>query len=77
MADAVAAVRVAWPVEHDKAIPARDKVLAGLTEAQAAVLSLKLAIIRRFGQDEWRALGGGVQKEREWARGSGKRSSLS
>jgi hypothetical protein len=52
-------------------------VLAGLPEVQATVLSLKLAIIRRFGQDEWRALGGEVQKEREWARGSGKRSSLS
>jgi hypothetical protein len=77
LADAVAAVRVAWPVEHDKAIPARDKVLAGLTEAQAAVLSLKLAIIRRFGQDEWQAQEGEVRKEQEWARGSGKRSSLS
>jgi hypothetical protein len=60
-----AAVRLAWPFEHDEAIPARDKVLAGLTEAQAAVLNLKHAIIRRSRQDELRRCGAR-------SRGSGK-----
>jgi hypothetical protein len=66
--DAVAAMRLAWQIEHDEAIPARDKALADLAEAQAAVLSLKDAIIRRSGLDEWRALWGEVRKERERAR---------
>ena len=66
--DAAAAMRLAWQIEHDEAIPARDKALAELAEAQAAVLSLKDAVIRRSGQDEWRALWGEVQKERERAR---------
>ena len=66
--DAVVAMRLAWQIEHDEAIPARDKALAELAEAQAAVLSLKDAVIRRSGEDEWRALWGEVQKERERAR---------
>ena len=66
--DAVAAMRLAWQIEHDEAIPARDKALAELAEAQAAVLSLEDAIIRRSGLDEWRALWGEVQKELEGAR---------
>ena len=66
--DAVVAMRLAWQIERDEAIPARDKALAELAKAQAAVLSLKDAIIRRSGQDEWRALWGEVQKERERAR---------
>jgi predicted secreted protein len=49
---------LAWPVERDQAIPARDKALAELAEAKAAVLSLKDTVIRRSGQDEWRALWG-------------------
>jgi hypothetical protein len=61
-------MRLAWQVERDQAIPARDKALAELAEAQAAVLMLKDVIIRRSGPDEWRALWGGVQKERERAR---------
>jgi hypothetical protein len=65
LADAVAAARLAWQVEHHEAIPARDKALAELAEAQAAVLSLGDAIIRRSGQDEWRALWGEVRKEPE------------
>ena len=68
VADAVALTRLSWQVERDQAIPARDKALAELAEAQAAVLSLKDAVIRRSGQDEWRALWGEVQKERERAR---------
>ena len=66
--DAVATMRLARQIEHDEAIPARDKALAELAEAQAAVLMLKDAIIRRSGQDEWRTLWGEVQKERERAR---------
>jgi hypothetical protein len=66
--DAVAALRLAWQIERDEAIPARDRALAELAEAKAAVLSLKDAIIRRFGQDEWRALWGEVQKDWERAR---------
>jgi hypothetical protein len=65
--DAVAAMRLAWQIERDEAIPARDAALAELAEAQAAVLSLKDAVIRRSGRDEWRALWGEVQKERERA----------
>jgi hypothetical protein len=65
--DAVAAMRLAWQIERDEAIPARDKALADLAEAQQAVLMLKYAIIRRSGQDEWRALWSGIQKERERA----------
>ncbi len=66
--DAVAVMRLAWQVERDEAIPARDKPLAELAEAQAAVLTLKDAIIRRSGQDEWRALWSEVQKDREETR---------
>ena len=66
--DAVALARLAWQIERDKAIPARDEALAELAEAQAAVLTLKDAIIRRSGQDEWRALWSEVQKERKRAR---------
>ena len=66
--DAVAAMRLAWQIERDEAVPARDKALAELAEAQAAVLSLKDAIIRRSGLDEWRELWGEVRKERERAR---------
>jgi hypothetical protein len=65
--DAVAAMRLAWQIERDEAIPARDKAQAELAEAQAAVLSLKDAIVRHSGLDEWRALWGEVQKERERA----------
>lgn len=61
-------MRLAWQIEHDEAIPARDKALAELAEAQAAVLMLKDGIIRRSGRGEWRALWGEVQKERERAR---------
>ena len=39
--DAVAVMRLAWQIERDEAIPARDKALAELAEVQAAVLSLK------------------------------------
>ena len=66
--DAVAAMRLAWQIERDEAIPARDKALAELAEAQQAVLILKVAVIRHSGQGEWRALWGEVQKERERAR---------
>src|ERR1017187_9108425 len=66
--DVVAVSRLAWQVERDEAIPARDKALAELAEAQVAVLSLKDAIIRRSGPEEWRALWGEVQKELERAR---------
>jgi hypothetical protein len=66
--DAVAAMRLAWQIERDEAIPARDRALAELAEAQAAVLSLKDAIIRRSGLDEWRALWSEVQKDREKTR---------
>ncbi len=66
--DAVAAMRLAWQVERDEAVPARDEALAELAKAQAAVLTLKDAIIRRSGQDEWRALWSEVQKEREKTR---------
>jgi hypothetical protein len=59
---------LAWQIEHDEAIPARDKALAELAEAQAAVLMLKDAIIRRSGRDEWQALWDEVQKERQRAR---------
>ena len=61
--DAVAVMRLAWQIEHDEAIPARDKALAELAEAQDAMLALKAAAIRRSGPDEWRVLWGGVQKE--------------
>jgi hypothetical protein len=44
---------------------AKSKALAELAEAQAAVLSLKDAIIRRSGLDGWRELWGEVRKERE------------
>ena len=66
--DAVAAMRLAWQIERDEAIPARDAALAELAEAQAAVLSLKDAVIRHSGQGEWRALWGEVQKELERVR---------
>ncbi len=66
--DVVAVSRLAWQVERDEVIPARDAALAELAEAQAAMLTLKDAIIRRSGQDEWRALWSEVQKERERAR---------
>ena len=61
-------MRLAWQIERDEAIPVRDKALAELAEAQAAVLSLKDAIIRRSGLDEWRALWSEVQKDREKTR---------
>ena len=61
-------MQLAWQVERDEAVPARDEALAELAEAQAVVLSLKDAIIRRSGQDEWRALWSEVQKELESAR---------
>lgn len=66
--DAVAAIRLAWQIERDETIPARDEALAELAKVQEAMLTLKDAIIRRSGQDEWRALAGEVQKERERAR---------
>ena len=66
--DAVAVSRLAWQIERDEAIPARDAALAELAEAQAAVLSLKDAVIRHSGQGEWRALWGEVQKELERVR---------
>ena len=66
--DAVAVMRLAWQVERDEAIPARDGALAELAEVQEAILTLKAAVIRRSGQDEWRALRGEVQKELERAR---------
>jgi hypothetical protein len=66
--DAAAVMRLAWQIERDEAIPARDKALAELTEAQAAVLALRTAVIRRSGQDEWRALWGEVLEERDRAR---------
>jgi hypothetical protein len=66
--DAVAAMRLAWQIERDEAIPARDKALAELAEAQDAMLALKAAVIGRYGRDEWQTLWGGVQKERERAR---------
>jgi hypothetical protein len=66
--DAVAAMRLAWQIERDEAIPARDKALAELAEAQQAMLILKDAVIRHSGQGEWRALWGEVQKELERAR---------
>ena len=62
--DAVAAMRLAWQIERDEAIPARDKALAELAEAQQAMLILKNAVIRHSGQGEWRALWGEVQKDR-------------
>ncbi len=68
--DVVAVSRLAWQVERDEAIPARDKALAELAEAQAALLSLKDAIVRRSGQDEWRALWTEVREERGRARKS-------
>ena len=37
--DAVVAMRLAWQIERDEAIPARDKALAELAEAQASMLS--------------------------------------
>jgi hypothetical protein len=61
-------MRLSWQVERDQAIPARDKALAELAEAQDAMLALKAAIIRRSGQDEWRALWGEARTERERAR---------
>lgn len=70
--DAVAAMRLAWQIEHDAAIPARTRALADLEEAQAAVLMLKDAVIRRSGLDEWRALWGEVQREREKTRATQK-----
>jgi hypothetical protein len=66
--DAVAVARLAWQIERDEAIPARDAALAELAEVQQALLTLKDAIIRRSGQDEWRALWGGVREERDRAR---------
>jgi len=66
--DAVAVSRVAWQIERDEAIPARDATLAELAEVQQAMLTLKDAIIRRSGQDEWRALWGEVREERDRAR---------
>ena len=68
MHDAVAAMRLAWQIEHDEAIPARDKALAELAEAQDAMLALKAAAIGRYGQDEWQALWSEVQHERARAR---------
>ena len=66
--DAVVAMRLAWQIEHDEAIPARDRALAELADIQDAMLALKAAVIGRYGQDEWRGLWGEVQKERERAR---------
>ena len=66
--DAVAVSRLAWQIERDEAIPARDKALAELAEVQQAVLILKDAVIRHSGQGEWRALWGEVQKELERVR---------
>jgi len=66
--DAAAVIRLAWQVERDEAIPARDEALAELAEVQEAMLTLKAAIIRHSGQDEWRALWGEVLKELERAR---------
>ena len=68
MHDAVAAMRLAWQIEHDEAIPARNKALVELAEAQDAMLALKAAAIGRYGQGEWQALWGGVRKELARAR---------
>ena len=61
--DAAAVMRLAWQIERDEAIPERDAALRQLAGAQAAVLTLKDAIIRRSGLDEWRALWSEVQKD--------------
>lgn len=61
-------MRMIWQIEHDEAIPARTRALADLEEAQEAIMSLRNAIIRRYGQDEWRALWSEVQEERETTR---------
>ena len=53
-----------WLADHGR----RDRALAEVAEARAAVLSLKDVIIRRSGLDEWRVLWSGVQKEGERAR---------
>ena len=66
--DAVALARLAWQIERDEAIPARDKALAELAEIQAAVLSLKGAIIRRSRAGRMAGIVGEVQKEREKTR---------
>jgi hypothetical protein len=66
--DGVADVRLAWQIERDEAIPARDKSLAELAEVRLAMLTRKAAVIRRSGPDEWRGLAGEVQEERERAR---------
>jgi hypothetical protein len=63
--DAVAVSRLAWQIERDEAIPARDQALAELAEIQQAMLTLKAAVIRRSGPDEWRELAGEVKKERD------------
>jgi hypothetical protein len=66
--DAAAVIRLAWQIERDEAIPARDEALAELAEVQQAMLTLKAAVIRRSGPDEWRVLAGEVQEELERAR---------
>jgi hypothetical protein len=66
--DAVAVMRLAWQIERDEAIPARDKALAELAEVQQAMLTLKAAVILRSGPDEWRTLAAEVQEERGRAR---------
>ena len=66
--DVVAVSRLAWQIERDEAIPARDEALAELAEVQQAMLTLKAAVIRRSGPDEWRALAGEVQEDRKRAR---------
>jgi hypothetical protein len=75
--EGVAAIRLAWQIERDEAIPARDRALAELADMQQAVLSLKDAIIRRSGQDELRALWGEVRKDREKTRAIQKEGSVS
>jgi hypothetical protein len=65
---AAAVMRLAWQIERDEAIPARDKALAELAEVHQAMLTLKAAVIRRSGPDEWRVLAGEVQEEGERAR---------
>lgn len=66
--DVVAVSRLAWQIERDEAIPARDEALAELAEVQQAMLTLKAAVILRSGPDEWRALAGEVQEDRKRAR---------
>ena len=67
--DAAPVMRLAWQIERDEAIPARDKALAELAEAQAGVLSVKDAAIRRAGWTN--GVSCGARSRRSW-RGRGR-----